>query len=234
MHGPNSKKILGTVTILFGLMLSACGGSGGSQSASSTTNGSASGSTGTTTPTVTVPGTIPLSISGVPNRQVVANQPYWFRPTTTDPNGAALKFGISNQPAWSDFNAITGEITGTPSLTDVGLYRRVTVTVTAGTQMRALAFDVEVVQVGTSSVTLTWMPPTENTDGTPLTNLAGYRLRYGPQSGNYTNVVTLANPGLATYVLGGLATGTYYIVISAYSQTGVESSYSNEATATAT
>ena len=233
MHGSNSKKTLGTVTILLGLMLSACGGSGGSQSASSTTTGS--GSTGTTTSTpVTTPAAPPLSISGAPNRQVVANQPYWFRPTANDPNGAALKFGISNQPGWSDFNAITGEITGTPTVADVGVYRGVTVTVTAGTQMRALAFDVEVVQVGTSSVTLTWVPPTENSDGTPLTNLAGYRLRYGVQSGNYTSVINLANPGLATYVLSGLAKGTYYVVLSAYSQTGVESSYSNEATATAT
>ena len=232
MHGSDSKKTLGTVTILLGLMLSACGGSGGSQSASSTTNGSASGSTGTTTPTVTVPGTIPLSISGAPNRQVVANQPYWFRPTTTDPNGAALKFGISNQPAWSDFNAITGEITGTPSLTDVGLYRGVTVTVTAGTQMRALAFDVEVGQVGTSSIALMWTPPTENEDGTPLTNLAGYRIRYGIESGNYTNVVNLDNPGLAAFVVTGLASGAYYFVISAYNSNGVESQLSNETTTT--
>jgi hypothetical protein len=233
MHGSDSNKTLGTITILLGLMLSACGGSGGSQSSTSstTTNG---GSTGATSPTVTVPVSAPLSISGAPNRQVVANQPYWFRPTATNPNGAALKFGISNQPGWSDFNAITGEITGTPSSADVGLYRGVTVTVTAGTQMRALAFDVEVVQVGTSSVTLTWTPPTENSDGTPLTNLAGYRLRYGVQSGNYTSVINLANPGLATYVLSGLAKGTYYVVISAYSQTGVESGYSNEATAAAT
>jgi hypothetical protein len=214
-------------------MLSACGGSSSSSdSKPSATNGS--GSAGTTNTTVTVPATPALSISGAPNRQVVANQAYWFRPTTNNPNGGVLQFGIANQPGWSTFNAKTGEITGTPSSADVGLYRGVTVTVTGGTQMRALAFDVEVVQVGTSSVTLTWTPPTENEDGTPLTNLAGYRLRYGVQSGNYTSVVNLANPGLATYVLGGLANGTYYVVISAYSQSGVESSYSNEATATAT
>jgi len=231
MHGSDSNKTLGTVTILLGLMLSACGGSGDGQSATSTTNGS--GSTSTSSPTVTVPATLPLSISGAPNRQVVANQPYWFRPTTTDPNSAALRFGIANQPAWSNFNSATGEITGTPTSADVGLYRGVTVTVTAGTQMRALAFDVEVVQVGTSSVTLTWTPPTENEDGTPLTNLAGYRLRFGAQSGNYTNVINIANPGLATYVLGGLAKGTYYVVISAYNQSGIESQYSNEAAAPA-
>lgn len=233
MHGSKSKNALGTVTILLALTLAACGGGGDGGGATTTTSTSGSGSTGSTNTNVTVPTVAPLSISGAPNRQVVANQPYWFRPVATDPNGTGLRFGIANQPRWSNFNPTTGEITGTPSSADVGMYRGVTVTVTAGTQMRALAFDVEVVQVGTSSVTLTWTPPTENEDGTPLTNLAGYRIRYGSQSGNYTSVVNLTNPGLATYVLGGLASGTYYVVISAYNQSGIESGYSNEATAPA-
>jgi hypothetical protein len=235
MHGSNSNKTLGIVTILLALTLAACSGGGGDDGGAAAPKGTGStGSTGSTNNGGTTGGTPPLSISGAPNRQVVANQAYWFRPVANDPNGSVLRFGIANQPEWSIFNPTTGEITGTPALTDVGLYRGVTVTVSAGTQMRALAFDVEVVQVGTSSVTLTWTPPTENEDGTPLTNLGGYRIRYGSQSGTYTNVVTLSNPGLATYVLGGLAAGTYYVVISAYSQSGVESGYSNEAAATAT
>jgi hypothetical protein len=139
-----------------------------------------------------------------------------------------LRFGISNQPHWSSFNSATGELTGTPSSTDVGIYRGVTVTASAGTQLRALAFDIEVVQVGTNSVMLSWLAPTENEDGTPLTNLGGYRIRYGVQSGAYTSVVTI-DPGLATYVLSGLAAGRYYIVLSAVNTTGAESSYSNEA-----
>ena len=234
MHGLNSKSALGTVTILLTLMLAACSADGtGGDSATPATNGGSANTGGTTTGGTTTGGsktaTPPLSISGAPNRQAVANQPYWFRPVASDPNGVALWFGISNKPGWSDFNSATGEIRGTPSSADVGLYRGVTVTVTGGTQMRALAFDVEVVQVGTSSVTLTWDPPTENEDGTPLTSLAGYRIRYGLQSGAYTTVVNIANPGLATYVLSGLAAGTYYFAISAYNQKGIESSLSSEA-----
>ena len=38
--------------------------------------------------------------------------------------------------------------------------------------------------VGTA--TLTWDPPTTNTDSTQLTDLAGYKLYYGTASGNYT------------------------------------------------
>jgi hypothetical protein len=236
MHGWNSSKALGTVAILLSFTLAGCGGGGGGDS--KTASPSSAGSTSTTSTSATTTSnsapSMPLSINGAPNRQALANQPYWFQPVTSDPTGDTLRFGIANQPGWSTFNTTTGEIKGTPTSTDVGVYHGVTVTVTAGTQMRALAFDVEVVQVGTSSLTLSWTPPTQNEDGTPLTNLAGYRIRFGMQSGNYTGVINLDNPGLTSYVLGGLAAGTYYIVISAYNQNGVESSYSNEGSTPAT
>ena len=229
MHGSKSKKTLGTVTILLALALGACGGSddNGSGPPAATTG---SGNTGTTTSTGSS-GTAAtrLSLAGAPNRQVVANQPYWFRPVASTTSGTALLFGIANQPRWSNFNPATGEVTGTPSSSDVGVYRGVTVTVTAGTQMRALSFDVEVVQVGTNSVMVSWLAPTENEDGTPLVNLAGYRIRFGQQSGNYTSTINVDNPGLATYVISGLAAGTYYLVLSAVNTSGGESSYSNEA-----
>ena len=236
MHGWNSSKALGTIAILLSLTLAACGGGGGGDSKSATPSSTGSTGTGTSgsTTTSSSPGVPPLSINGAPNRQALANQPYWFQPVTSDPTGDTLRFGIANQPGWSTFNSTTGEIKGTPSSSDVGVYHGVTVTVTAGTQMRALAFDVEVVQVGTSSLTLSWTPPTQNEDGSPLTNLAGYRIRFGMQSGNYTSTINLDNPGLTSYVLNGLAAGTYYIVISAYNQNDVESSYSNEGSTTAT
>jgi hypothetical protein len=228
MHGSNSKKILGTGTILLALTLAACGGSGDGNSGSAATTGS--GNNGTTTSTSSPSPTVArLSLAGAPNRQVVANQPYWFRPVASSTSGAALLFGIANKPRWSNFNPATGEVTGTPSSADVGAYRGITVTVTAGTQMRALSFDVEVVQVGTNSVMVSWLAPTENEDGSPLTNLAGYRIRFGQQSGNYTSTINVDNPGLASYVISGLAAGTYYLVLSAVNTSGAESSYSNEA-----
>jgi Fibronectin type III domain len=230
MHGSNSTA-LGTVTLLLTLMLAACSGDDGGNSKPAATNGSSNttGSTNTGGSTTTTPTTQVLSISGAPNRQVIANQPYWFRPNARGAAGTVLRFGITNQPHWSTFNQTTGEVTGTPSYSDVGAYRGVTVTVTAGTQMRALSFDVEVVQVGTNSIMISWLAPTENDDGTPLVNLAGYRIRYGQQSGLYNTMVNIDNPGLATYVINGLAAGTYYLVLSAVNVNGGESAPSNEA-----
>ncbi len=82
--------------------------------------------------------------------------------------------------------------------------------------------------MGPSSVTLSWIPPTENEDGTPLTNLAGYRIRYGDRSGSYSKTISVTNPGLAAYVIDGLLPETHYFVMSSVNSSGVESQYSNE------
>jgi hypothetical protein len=73
------------------------------------------------------------------------------------------------------------------------------------------------------------MPPTQNTDGSPLTNLAGYRVYWGPAVGNYTSSVTLNTAGLTSYVVSNLAPGTYYFAVSALNSGGLESALSNSA-----
>ena len=82
------------------------------------------------------------------------------------------------------------------------------------------------------ALTLNWTPPTENTDGSPLTNLAGYDIHYGTASGDYTQNVSVSNPGLATYVVDNLGPGTYYFSIAAVNSTGAESPLSSEVSMT--
>ena len=81
-------------------------------------------------------------------------------------------------------------------------------------------------------MTLNWTAPTENEDGTPLTDLAGYRIYWGTTPGSYPDSVTLDNPGLTTHVVENLAPGTYEFVATSFNTAGVESSYSNPATKT--
>lgn len=81
-------------------------------------------------------------------------------------------------------------------------------------------------------VTLNWMPPTENTNGSALTNLAGYNIHYGTSSGDYTQTVSVSNPGIATYVVDNLTAGTYYFSVGAVNAQGVESPLSSEVSAT--
>ncbi len=72
-----------------------------------------------------------------------------------------------------------------------------------------------------------WRAPTKNADGTPLTDLAGYRIYYGQSSGHYDGVQDIRNPAATT---GGLRlpTGSYYVAATALDRDGNESRHSNE------
>ena len=83
------------------------------------------------------------------------------------------------------------------------------------------------------NVTLGWQPPTENTDGSALTDLQGYKIHYGTASQDYTDTIDVKNPGLASYVVQNLPTGsTYFFAVTAYNATGTESLLSDEVSAT--
>lgn len=78
-------------------------------------------------------------------------------------------------------------------------------------------------------VTLTWTAPTENTDGTPLTDLAGFRIYYGSQpSGPYDQQTGDIGAAESSYQIT-LPAGGWYFVATAFNAAGVESEYSGEA-----
>jgi hypothetical protein len=87
---------------------------------------------------------------------------------------------------------------------------------------------------GSSSgvATLSWAAPTENTDGSVLQNLSGYVIHYGLSTDDMTSTITIANPGITTYVVDNLPAGTYFFSLSATTSSGIQSSPSNVATAT--
>ena len=84
--------------------------------------------------------------------------------------------------------------------------------------------------------TLTWEPPTTNIDGSPLTDLAGFKVYYSQASGVYTdtqskdvgNVVTVN----IVQTMAITPKGNYCFVVTAYDVAGNESDYSNEVCAT--
>jgi len=83
-----------------------------------------------------------------------------------------------------------------------------------------------------NAVTLNWTPPTENTNGSPLTNLIGYNIHYGTASGDYAQTISVSNAGIATYVVDNLTPGTYYFSVGAVNSQGTESPLSSQVTAT--
>lgn len=80
---------------------------------------------------------------------------------------------------------------------------------------------------GTGSATLSWLPPSEHTDGTTVSGLAGYRVYAGRSQGSLALARTISNPGVTTVVFDGLASGTHYFAVSAYLTTGAESDRSS-------
>jgi hypothetical protein len=181
------------------------------------------------------PANTPPTISGTPSTSVMQDQPYAFTPTANDANGDALSFTASGVPGWASFNGSTGRLSGTPDAADVGVYANIIISVTDGQATRSLpAFAITVVATATGSVTLSWTAPTQNTDGSPLTDLAGYRIYWGTSQSNLTNSVTLTNPGVTTYVVGQLTPATWYFAATARNNAGLESAFSNIATRTIT
>jgi hypothetical protein len=173
------------------------------------------------------------TISGTPSTAVMQGSPYAFTPTASDPDGNTLSFSIANKPAWATFNTSTGALTGTPAAANVGTTTGVVITVSDGTLTAALpAFNITVQAVATGSATLSWTPPTQNTDGSQLTDLAGYRIYWGAAAGTYPNSVTINNPGLTSYVVDNLVPGTYFFAASALNSAGAESSLSAAASKT--
>lgn len=74
---------------------------------------------------------------------------------------------------------------------------------------------------------LSWTPPTQNTDGSSLTNLVGYRIHYGASATALTQTVQVANAGITSYRLENLVPGTYFFSVRAYTSGGTASDQSN-------
>lgn len=182
--------------------------------------------------TITVSAATPSNsaptISGTPATSVNAGSAYSFRPTASDANGDTLTFSIANRPSWASFNTSTGQLSGTPSASNAGTYSNIQISVSDGKATTSLkAFSIQVIAAQSRSATLSWTAPTQNTDGTTLTNLAGYRIHYGTSATVLSQTIQVSNAGLTTYMIENLSPGTYYFAVKAYTSTGTESESSN-------
>ena len=170
-------------------------------------------------------------ISGNPATAINIGDVYSFTPTASDADGDSLTFSIANMPGWASFNSATGELSGQPTLGNIGTYSNISISVSDGTASASLSnFAVSVNQMGNLSTTLSWTAPTQNEDGSTLEDLAGYKIYWGTTPGAYTNSATIDTIGTTTYVVENLSPGTYEFVATAYNASGIESRYSSPAT----
>ena len=74
---------------------------------------------------------------------------------------------------------------------------------------------------------LSWSVPAQNTDGTALTDLNGYRIVYGTSPSALSQSVEVAGPSTTSRTITGLAPGTYFFAVAAVNASGVTSEPSN-------
>jgi hypothetical protein len=187
------------------------------------------------------------TISGTPTTSVAEARYYGFQSWATDTDHLAVTYSITNKPSWATFDTKYGHLYGVPTAANVGKYSNIVISASDGVSKASLpAFSITVTGTGSSSgsgssggtttttgaATVNWHPPTQNTNGSTITNLAGYTIEYGTNKSNLTSSVKLTNPGLTSYVVENLAAGTYYFGVTAYNSAGGTSSVSSIASKT--
>jgi hypothetical protein len=174
-------------------------------------------------------GGVPLSnsaptISGSPPTSIRVGESYAFTPTANDPDGDMVTFSISNKPSWASFDKASGRLSGQPQDVNAGIAANISIMVSDGKSSAALArFSISVNQISMGSATLSWMPPTQNADGTALTDLRGYKIYYGKSAASQNQAIRLTNPGLTLYVIDNLSPATWYFSMSSFNSKGVDS-----------
>jgi hypothetical protein len=150
-----------------------------------------------------------------------------FAPRAIDPERAALAFIVQNAPRWATFDAATGRLSGTPSPSDVGDVLGIRIGVSDGQHTVWLPpFDLSVRPVSNGTVLLTWQAPSENTDETPLADLAGFHLYWGTDPDEPSHSVTVGT-NTSSYQFSGLSPGLYYFSTTAVNTQGMESALSD-------
>ena len=212
----SAKRVPPTALLV---VLGACGGDDGGSAAPDPAPAPPPDSTTNTVPT----------IAGTPGTRAIVGQTYEFVPVAEDPDEDALTFRIENRPTWASFSPSTGRLSGAPTTSHVGSYGNIAISVTDGKSTRSLpAFSIDVSSAsGTGAVTLSWTAPTRNTDGSTLTDLAGFRVHYGTSSDNYTRSVELPGKSLTTVVIEDLTPARWFFAVKAYNTSGVESAFSD-------
>lgn len=84
----------------------------------------------------------------------------------------------------------------------------------------------------TGSLSLSWVAPVARADGTPLSlsDIDGYRIYFGTSTGSYPNQIDLTDATAQAATITDLPAGTYYLVMTTYDVSGLESAYSSMAT----
>jgi hypothetical protein len=165
----------------------------------------------------------PPTISGHADAVAHVGVPYEFQPAANDADGDTLTFTADNLPPWATLDSSTGRIVGTPAAGDVGAYESVSITAADATHHTAIQpFEITVVGGSAGVASLAWEKPPTKMDGTPLDDLAGYRIAYGHDAKDLDRSIYIDDPEQRTYQFDALDSGVWYFEVIAVSADGLE------------
>ena len=107
-------------------------------------------------------------ITGVPVLNADVGLRYSFRPTASDADGDPLTFNATGRPGWLQLDAASGELSGTPSASDVGVSGELSISATDGKSSASLpAFRITVRAAAATNraPTISGQPPTTASTG---------------------------------------------------------------------
>jgi len=165
-----------------------------------------------------------VTVASGPPTVTLGASPSWVNPNSS----STLSWSSTNATSctasggWSGTKATSGsESTG--NLTQDKSYT-LTCTGTGGNAMSMTSVSVR-------SAQLSWEAPTQNVDGSALTNLAGFKIYYGTSPRTYSQVQTINSP-TQTSATVTLSPGTWYFAMTALNTLGEESAKTNEVSKT--
>ena len=169
------------------------------------------------------------TIFGIPAVSVKAGTAYSFVPRATDLDHDYLSFQASGLPSWAKFDSRTGRVYGVPGFGDLGDHESIRISVSDGKVTTSLpAYKISVVASANGAATLSWLPPTERSDGTPLQDLAGHNIYWSLSPDfEFPNTTTVFNAGITSYLIEQLTPARWYFAVTAFDADGVESKFSN-------
>ena len=115
---------------------------------------------------------------------------------------------------------ISGEFT-TPPLTDTQSF-----SLTCSNQADNA---VAVLSIRVADLLVAWNAPTQNIDGSQLTDLAGFRVYWGTEAGNFESSRRL-DEDVREWRMDDFPSGTYHVAVTAIRESGSESALSEVVT----
>lgn len=146
--------------------------------------------------------------------------------TVTGAGSVVPKLTWSTSPAATSCTA-TGHATWTGAKAASG-----TATLPALAMSGISSFNLSCTWPGDRTATVNWTAPTQNIDGSALTNLSGYRILYGTSPTELTQSELLQNAAATHFKFENLAPGAWYFRVLAFNTLGVEGELSTTGTKT--